>query len=54
MPKQMAVKEHEETTKAFAMDGRWGKTSAVVATKLEMEVTRDFLPAQSPVLLTRS
>lgn len=48
MPKQMAIKEHEENTKAFAGDGRWGK---MLATKLGMDVPCDFLPAHSLVLL---
>lgn len=48
----MAVKEHLQKPEALSMDGRWGKMLAVVATKLGREVSCEFLPAHSLVLLT--
>lgn len=52
MQKQIAIIELLENNKEFAMEGRWGKTLAVVATKLGTGESCEFLPAHSVVLLT--
>lgn len=50
MQKRMAIKEHLDNNKAFALDGRGGTMLAVVATELGMEESREFPPAHAPVL----
>lgn len=50
--KPMAINEHLDNNRAFAVDGRGGTMLAAVATKLGMEESHEFPPAHSLVLPT--